>query len=269
VHVQIISERPQSRAFYFVVKMNKKVAFFVDGGYFMSRIKFYYRKFYSTSGVVLTPQHVVELLYFLIRSHQTNLHRDELYRIYYYDAPPYSEQMREPVPRELGQGLSTKSFKNSPNTIIQLDLHERLKNCRKLALRMGKLSNAKDWILKQDIQKKLLSGEIQVVDLKPDNFKLDVKQKGVDTRIGIDIATLTLSKFADTIVLFASDADFVPAATLARTHGVDVMLDPLYGNVDQELSLHVDGKKSFDIVSALGRIMSVKPNPKPQWWNDR
>lgn len=269
MHVQIFSERPQSRAFYFVKKMNKKVAFFVDGGYFMSRIKYYYRKYYSTSGVDLTPKHVVDLLYSLIRNHQDNLHRDELYRIYYYDAPPYSEQMREPVPREPGQGLSTKSFKNASNTIFQFELHELLKNRRKLALRMGKLSNAKDWILKQDIQKKLLSGEIQVADLRPEHFKLDVKQKGVDTRIGIDIATLTLSKFADAIVLFASDADFVPAAKLARTHGVDVMLDPLYGNVDQELNLHVDGKKSFDIVAVLGRGMGVPPNPRPAWWVER
>lgn len=49
-------------------------------------------------------------------------------------------------------------------------------------------------------------------------------------RIGIDIASITLKKQAGTIKLVAGDADFVPAAKLARREGVRVMLDPLWRN---------------------------------------
>ncbi|MGF1873675.1 NYN domain-containing protein [Photobacterium indicum] len=244
--------------------MNKKIAFFVDGGYFTRRIDFFLRKYFAGSS--LTPEQVISILYYLVNRHKQHVSRDELYRIYYYDAPPFEDQMREPVPQEGKQGLSTKAFKKDPKTIFQKELHSSLGQCRKLALRMGQLSNSKRWLMTEFAQKRLLSGALTVDQLKPADFFLDIQQKGVDTRIGIDISTLTFRKFADTIVLFASDADFVPAAKLARTHGVDVMLDPLYGNVASDLSLHVDGIKSFDIVSAISRCIGMAPNPAPDWW---
>ena len=150
--------------------------------------------------------------------------------------------------------------------MFQKEFHSELQASRKLALRMGKLANSKRWILTDDAQSKLLAKEIQIDDLLPKDFYLDVKQKGVDTRIGIDITTVTLRKFADTIVLMASDADFVPAAKLARTHGMDVVLDPLYGNVDKDLECHVDGKNSYDIVAVLKDSLRCEPLVRPKWW---
>jgi uncharacterized LabA/DUF88 family protein len=44
----------------------------------------------------------------------------------------------------------------------------------------------------------------------------EVEQKGVDVRIGVDIATLAYKKLVDRIVLVTGDSDFVPAAELAR-----------------------------------------------------
>lgn len=70
------------------------------------------------------------------------------------------------------------------------------------------------------------------------------------------------------MVLIASDADFVPAAKLARTHGVDVVLDPMFGTVAKGLEKHIDGKNSFDIVSNLSKLLDVQPNPIPEWWNE-
>nr|WP_243735402.1 NYN domain-containing protein [Xanthomonas oryzae] len=46
-------------------------------------------------------------------------------------------------------------------------------------------------------------------------------------RIGIDISSLALKHQVDQIVLFAGDADFVPAAKLARREGIDFVLDPM------------------------------------------
>ncbi|MFD2722216.1 NYN domain-containing protein [Ignatzschineria indica] len=46
-------------------------------------------------------------------------------------------------------------------------------------------------------------------------------------KIGIDISSLTLKKLVKQIILIAGDADFVPAAKLARREGIDFILDPM------------------------------------------
>ncbi|MCU6424521.1 NYN domain-containing protein, partial [Klebsiella aerogenes] len=62
-------------------------------------------------------------------------------------------------------------------------------------------------------------------------IRLDLRQKGVDMRIGLDIASITLKRLASTIILVAGDADFVPAAKLARREGLQFILDPLWQSV--------------------------------------
>ena len=63
-------------------------------------------------------------------------------------------------------------------------------------------------------------------------------------RIGIDIASLTLKKQADTIILVSADSDFVPATKLARREGVEVILDPLWHTAHSDLHEHIDGLRS-------------------------
>jgi len=245
--------------------MDNKIAVFVDGGFFVRRVEFFSRKYFGAQKVL--PEHMVSIMLHIINQHQAHLKKDILYRIYYYDAPPFTEQLREPVVRPGDKGgARTKNFKTDPRTIRQLDLHQQLSKTRKVALRMGELAATKRWILNEYAQKSLLKGDKRIDELTPEDFHPDFQQKGVDTRIGIDITTLTLSQFVDTMVLIASDADFVPAAKLARTHGVDVVLDPLFGTVAKGLEKHIDGKKSFDIVKKLSELFNVQPNPIPEWW---
>jgi uncharacterized LabA/DUF88 family protein len=80
---------------------------------------------------------------------------------------------------------------------------------------------------------------------------LGLRQKGVDMRIGLDIASMTLKHQVDTIILVTGDSDFVPAAKLARREGVEFLLDPLWQRVSDELTEHVDG------------VVSVFPKPVP------
>ncbi len=63
-------------------------------------------------------------------------------------------------------------------------------------------------------------------------------------RIGIDIASLTLKKQVDQIVLIAGDADFIPAAKLARREGVDFILDPMWQSVPPGLNEHIGGLRT-------------------------
>lgn len=46
---------------------------------------------------------------------------------------------------------------------------------------------------------------------------------------------------ASRIVLIAGDADFVPAAKLARREGVDFILDAMHQPISDDLFEHIDG----------------------------
>ena len=111
-----------------------------------------------------------------------------------------------------------------------------------LALRLGEVARQGDnsWVLKPDAQRRLINGRVQVSDLRDSDFTANLRQKGVDIRIGLDIATITLKKQANIIVLVSGDSDFVPAARLARREGATFVLDPLWQRVSPELSEHID-----------------------------
>ena len=73
-------------------------------------------------------------------------------------------------------------------------------------------------------------------------------QKGIDMKIGIDIASLALKRFVDKIVLISGDSDFVPAAKLARREGIDFVLDPMHSShVENNLFEHIDGLASIPL----------------------
>ncbi|MEO1247392.1 MAG: NYN domain-containing protein [Pseudomonadota bacterium] len=90
-----------------------------------------------------------------------------------------------------------------------------------------------------------MRGEISIEDLEADDLEFLLKQKQVDMKVGMDIAALAYKRLVDRIVLIAGDADFVPAAKLARREGIDFVLDPLWNNVPPSLSEHIDGIKCF------------------------
>ena len=52
-------------------------------------------------------------------------------------------------------------------------------------------------------------------------------QKGVDIRIGLDIAWISLKRVVDVIVLVTGDSDFVPVMKFARKEGLKVILSPM------------------------------------------
>jgi uncharacterized LabA/DUF88 family protein len=68
----------------------------------------------------------------------------------------------------------------------------------------------------------------------------DISQKGVDIRIGLDIASVALKRVAGVLVLVTGDSDFVPAMKLARKEGMKVYLDPMGHGIRRELRAHAD-----------------------------
>lgn len=164
--------------------------------------------------------------------------RADLYRIFFYDCPPVEKKMHNPITK------AAIDFKNSDEAVFRRGLHEYLKKERKVALRLGHLSNEVDWTLKSKVIQQLLKKQISLAQLTADSVTLSVRQKGVDMRIGIDITSIVLKKQATQIVLIAGDSDFVPAAKLARREGVDFVLDSMWGHIHHSLHEHVDGLRT-------------------------
>ena len=122
-----------------------------------------------------------------------------------------------------------------------------LKNKRKFALRLGKLAPKHekiDYTLSPRTLKKLCNGTQNLSDLTEKDFILSIEQKGVDIKIGIDIASLAYKKQVDRIVLISGDSDFVPAAKLARREGIDFIVDPLFNHIPDDLLEHIDGLRT-------------------------
>lgn len=94
------------------------------------------------------------------------------------------------------------------------------------------------------VLKELCNDTKKWVDITAADFVINVEQKGVDMKIGVDIASLAYKKQVKQIVLISGDSDFVPAAKLARREGIDFVLDPLYTNIKPELFEHIDGLRS-------------------------
>ena len=209
-----------------------KTAILVDGGF--------YRKLTKSSWEYHTPKEAADALFNYCRRHLNERHYDhELYRIFYYDCPPIKKQMYHPL---TGQ---TIDFAKSDQYKWMNSFLAMLKTKRKMALRLGLIDeNNSSYTIKYDALKKLCSGVLSMETLDPSDFVPDIKQKGVDMKIGVDIASLSYKRQVDQIVLIAGDSDFVPAAKLACREGIDFVLDSLGATVKPELFEHIDGLRS-------------------------
>jgi uncharacterized LabA/DUF88 family protein len=71
-------------------------------------------------------------------------------------------------------------------------------------------------------------------------FTPNLKQKGVDIKIGLDVAWVSFNRIASSIILVTGDSDFVPVIKTARRNGVFVYLFTLKHNVKKELPENAD-----------------------------
>ncbi|GAA0584937.1 NYN domain-containing protein [Rhizomicrobium electricum] len=164
--------------------------------------------------------------------------RRDLYRIFVYDCPPLTKKAHTPLTK------TAVDFSKTDAAKFRTAFHNELKCLRKVALRLGRLQDNDGWRLKPAILAVLLKRERLFAELTDDDFEYDVRQKGTDMRIGVDIASVAYKKQVDQVVLVAGDADFVPAAKLARREGIDFILDPMWSKIAGDLFEHIDGLRS-------------------------
>lgn len=206
-----------------------KTAILVDGG-------FYRRKAQSLWGEKRAAERVKELIDYCYRHLYGKRETAELYRIFYYDCPPMETSVYHPFTKQ------NVDFRHTELYTWMTEFLETLTFKRKVALRLGELSDTQaHYNIYPQVLKKLCKDKIKFEDLTENDFKLYVDQKGVDMKIGVDIASMSYKKQVDRIVLISGDSDFVPAAKLARREGIDFVLDPMGNNIKKNLQEHVDG----------------------------
>jgi uncharacterized LabA/DUF88 family protein len=157
----------------------------------------------------------------------------ELMRIYYYDAPPSSETVKRPVSGTDYALAATDRARQAQSLYDQLELTEGF------ALRMGETRLTPfHWKLKPAKAAQLVK---KARDLTDSDFSLDITQKGVDIRIGLDMARLALREMVRAVVVVTGDSDFVPAFKFVRREGVKVMLCTMgHKGARRELKAHAD-----------------------------
>lgn len=153
-----------------------------------------------------------------------------LHRVYYYDSMPLESCHENPIshtPIDFGKTDQATRIKG---------LYESLKTVPFLALRLGELA-FRGWNIPEKVMRRASGDQLTIsaTDLEP-----QIAQKGVDMRIGMDIAALTLKKQVDVIVLVTGDSDFVPAMKFARREGALLFLVTLGHRVKTVMIEHSD-----------------------------
>jgi uncharacterized LabA/DUF88 family protein len=211
-------------------------ALFVDAGFFLKRFTHVYpTRDRRDPLIVARALHGMALDHL---SQRDEASRRELYRIFVYDCAPLVKKAHFPISK------TAVDFSKSETAQFRSAFHTELKCLRKVALRLGRLQDGGGWKLKPSTLAAILRGDRAFTTVQDQDFEYDVRQKGTDMKIGLDIASVAYKRQVDQIVLVAGDADFVPAAKLARREGIDFILDPMWSSISSDLHEHVDGLRS-------------------------
>jgi len=194
--------------------MTTKVNVLIDGGFFSQKF-FELNKKYPTEKDVINE---VNKAMSLVGKKTNGETSDILLRIYYYDCKPFGEKVKDHT------GKNTIDFSaNKTYTAKNLFLKKLCKE-DKVAIRIGELS-FDGWKIDQH---------------NPNKWKPDFKQKGVDMKVGLDMALMATKRIVDKIVLIAGDSDFISPIKFVRKEGLQVYLYKMNHKVKEALIDHCD-----------------------------
>ncbi len=171
---------------------------------------------------------------------------EEMHRVLYYDCAPYDGDGRhKPHPLDRTRQPTSQGYRNFFNSVLSI-----LKSKPYFAVRLGEMS-FDGWALSDKATTEILAqGRILVAD----DFEPVLRQKGVDLRIGLDVALMAKDRLIDRIVVVSGDADIVPAMKVARREGVQVVLASLNHNVKASLREHADLYRNVDPNAVIAKL---------------
>lgn len=187
--------------------MKKKAALLIDGGYLRVLVR-KARKTYD-------PTYIERVALACFNSAE-----EELFRALYYDCAPYVGKHKLPV-------------SGAEHTFSGDDIWLRELASKPLfAVRRGVLK-FRGW--------KPRKIPVASATLKDSDFVPDFEQKGVDMRIGLDIALLSTTRAVERIILVTADTDCIPAMKHGRKAGQQIVGIKLpNGKFTREFLAHVD-----------------------------
>lgn len=142
--------------------------------------------------------------YFIERVALASVAGDEwLLRVLYYDCAPYQGKVRLPV------SGAEHEFRGSDRWLNELAAKELF------AVRRGVLKF-------RGFKPRTIP--VRGDELEDSDFVADFEQKGVDMRIGLDIANHAVNRTVDRIILVTGDTDCLPAMKQARMMGLQIVL---------------------------------------------
>lgn len=194
--------------------MVTKFNILIDGGFFDSRFRALNG---GNSPTVNDVETLVKTVESSLRAKSAKETEDILFRVFYYDCRPFGGKVPDHSnPKKKTDYSKTKSFP------IKMKYLGDIAKLERFALRLGELSFT-GW--KQDVAGK---------------WKPDFKQKSVDMKFGLDIATMATKHTVDKIILVAGDSDFIAPIKMARKEGLWVYLYPMGNHIKPELREHCD-----------------------------
>lgn len=200
-----------------------RVALLLDGGFVKKRLADRVKAFPPL-------EEVIGLITDLLR--HPDLSGVQLFRTYWYDADPFGQKRKNPIDGKQTNFATTLEANRNRALMGQLEV------VPDVAVRKGELL-FRGWRVHAGAIKELAKDPprtLKAVDLEPVFI-----QKGVDMRIGLDIASLALKRLVSGVVLVTADADMIPAMKLARREGLRVFLHTM-GTADRrhDLLVHAD-----------------------------
>ena len=201
--------------------MSSKYAILLDGGFVTKKLQGRLKRFPNATDIQQECERITKSPHLVGR---------DLLRIYFYDAAPAKERLKNPVDGSPLDLSATIEFKQHVSLLDTLELMPNF------AVRKGELA-VHGWRLGNRALKGMVTSPRAPV---AKDFVPDLEQKGVDLRIGLDIARLALREMVDFIVVATGDSDLVPAFRFARREGVRVILDHMGHGVRRELKAHAD-----------------------------
>jgi uncharacterized LabA/DUF88 family protein len=166
----------------------KKIIILIDGGFLRQQAR--------RAGKKYDPEFIEK---FSLTCKESD---EEIFRILYYDCAPYTGTVKLPV-------------SGTPYTFGSSDKWLEELACKDLfAVRRGVLKFRGYKPNKTPVSPTVLTDA---------DFSPDFEQKGVDMRIGLDIASYSANRCIDRIVLVSNDTDCVPAMKYGRKAGLQVV----------------------------------------------
>lgn len=138
-------------------------------------------------------------------------------RTYYNDAEPFGDTIYDP-------GGDCHSFSEKPLYQNSVRLLDELRRSDHIAVRLGR-TKFSEW---------------RQPTAPHGSFSPVFQQKGVDMKIGLDMALLATKRIVDILILVTNDTDFVAPMKLVRSEGVVVGIYSVVPVVAPLLNEHAD-----------------------------